>query len=889
MSKPASGEVTTLFDTKTFDDSASSLFGSEVQVAQSLEDKPVKELTDAECAIEAERLTSISHKAFLDSMSMQANILAGHDISETRTLLDENLDYLAVSKLYDESFTRLKDVRTEQDLRDVSRTYDANIANEITEPLDLLVDNALSDPLDYVELLRHTEEFIAHAMKTDKHFELTEEEFLTSNPRFQYLFEHTVVTVLSAIKVRSEMLNWDKAVLLEALSDLAVWDYVPDSSNRCTRFLTASMVDIGGVFGVETAQKIFPRLLEKTDTYWATENARHQDYEKPWDSSEDDDFGPYELFNAQRMSEQPADYDYDSSLSYSQSQSAEEVYLGDRNYVFDEDMAGMHKTLCEAVRMRAFSSDEVDAASKALVDVLQYESSGTVVFYVRAFEHLGPQAYPALLEGINSPDLLTRKMCENILFDIELGDMRVEEGMVKIYGQMFQLVNDEARSRIVTDIVRARRISPRGDWGAFDEAGRARGLFKLDGEDFRNSTAGPEPIAKQLNMDLQGMIRSVCIPRADETLDRRLEREKVLRSYLDNFSQVVDGFHQDTGVWLNSLELHEQALFIHHITTAASESEVKDIKAIATKYGSIALATYTALEYGESGYELTAFLKSPSVDESFKNRVLDGYFNLTRRAYEWRNVFAAAEVGQNYKFSEELYEAFVRKSSEYFRAAIIVEHEEDDHVKAAKRAELVHSLEQISFALSTLKGLYDDPKSLILEVPRLIKNKRGEWAPARNNPDIQPEYLDADHTVRESEGSIRWVLVNQKNQASVTVLVRPKATQRGEARVNFTVTNQNAEVVRIGIDLSDWGKASGNTEKPYAVSLDLGTGEIDRSGDRIVYPSERVGNILGVVAGSQRGHAEESFSSEAVKNFAGVADALTAHLLNRYPPATSNF
>ena len=97
----------------------------------------------------------------------------------------------------------------------------------------------------------------------------------------------------------------------------------------------------------------------------------------------------------------------------------------------------------------------------------------------------------------------------------------------------------------------------------------------------------------------------------------------------------------------------------------------------------------------------------------------------------------------------------------------------------------------------------------------------------------------------------------------------------------YKITNKTKGVeTRIGVDLSDYGEYIGMPGKKPVVSLDLGTGVPDREVG--MYPSKRVGRVLGLVAGSEGGHNEASFSPEAARHFEAIAHSFVSFMEKRF-------
>ncbi len=539
--------------------------------------------------------------------------------------------------------------------------------------------------------------------------------------------------------------------------------------------------------------------------------------------------------------------------------------------LLDEDN-GFHYKVVELAGEHEWENPQV--ASQFLSRYLAGESSGCLRAYIKAFENIGVDAaVPALLKNLQSEDTYTRRFSAEVLFGLELGERGVSEGEVEIFGKMFRLVQDKGQRHIVESLTSARRLDSHGRWAAFGSTGEVQGTFAV-AEDTLRLRGTDNNVATEILLDvnLQKLFKEACLARVDETPEERAFREGVFKDYLVHFGEVIDGLYDRTGVWLNSLELHEQAFFVHVYKRAVEEGRADNLEAMVHTYGEEALKVYVTMEYGESGEAITRFLSSEEVSEYTKREVLRAFYSISGRAQEWRRVFERAEVRLDHQFSAEVHEAFIRKASEYFRAAMLIERGEGGDVTTG---DLLESLNSIGHSLKILRGLYSKDSALILE----------------GNPQVQAECADPECTKLLEEACVTWILRDKLDDSRVVVSVRPEATVAvgdrlgGEARINFRVTNKAEGLeTRLGLDISDYGDVVEDLGRPAVVSLDLGTGRPDREAG--VWPSERVGRVLGIVEGSEGGHNEASFSPESAEHFTSLANEFTNYMENRYGSVT---
>lgn len=514
--------------------------------------------------------------------------------------------------------------------------------------------------------------------------------------------------------------------------------------------------------------------------------------------------------------------------------------------------------------------DKAVEFSISLIDVCPW---GSLKAFSEAMEVVGTEnSVSILLSHLSDENERIRRFVAETLFRLELGERGVENGELEVFGKVFKLTSKKEQRYIIESLQAARRLDSHGRWGVFDKNGEAKGIFTIDAQDI--SPQHNEVVKKSIDLELDNLFREACIRRVDETVEERLLREEVFGEYLAHFSQVIDGMHARTGVWLNSLELHEQAFFVHVYRKAVSEGRETYVENIIKNYGEEALKVFVTMEYGESGNAILEFLGSRDVPEYTKKTILSSYYTLLSKVDVWRNVFENAEIVTGHHFASEVYEAFIRKSSEYFRAAMVIEKGKSGDVTMS---ELIESLSAVVYSINVLEGLYKETSNLKLE----------------GKPQVQAECVDPECTMLIEDARTTWVLSDQKNGDRVVLSVRPRATVMvgsrpgGEARINFKVSNKNKGLeARIGLDLSDYGDFIGDYDKKPVVSLDLGTGLPNNESG--IYPSQRVGRVLQLVEGSEGGHNEASFSPEAVENFESIAKNFVNFMERKFETPVGN-
>lgn len=526
--------------------------------------------------------------------------------------------------------------------------------------------------------------------------------------------------------------------------------------------------------------------------------------------------------------------------------------------------ADLQKFIISSVVNKHAGADTASEASEFLVSLIP-AAGGMGDSFREAFEKLGTNnSHRVLLEALKNENELSRKMSAEILFRLEVGKIGItdREG-VKYFDKVYQLAtaNDpEFFVRLYRQgNAYVRRLDTQGSIGVFNGTDdRLLGRFQLQLE-------SPETLVKAPVSEITS--RDVFLPKADETVEERRIRESMLQLYLAGYGKIFDQVDRQTGIKLSSLDLHEQGWFISYYSTATPEQH-QVLTTFIKRYGELGLKAFLALDYGESGDSILNYINESAGNESQQLTLFSQFHKISVRAMEWRRVFEQAELGSALKFSAEIHEALLRKSSEYFRAALMIERGEGGTVTWE---ELLQSMQQISFALDALRGLYDKGSSLVLEKP---KGEKG------TNPQVLAEAIDKKSKVVAEGALTTWTLVDTKSGTRVVVSVRPQATIKGEARMNFRVVNEGKGVMaRIGVDLSNHGGSEDGKEGVPAVSLDLGTGSVDKANR--VFPSQQVGNILEMVEGSEGGHNEGSFSSNVAEHFEDIAHAFVNYMEQR--------
>lgn len=633
-----------------------------------------------------------------------------------------------------------------------------------------------------------------------------------------------------------EMNHADKISIMESLTRYVCNNYGYYKVNQVEAALIAgSMLNVAGTDS-------FPyilRIIRHVTNYAYSVNNNDEDYIQKEERSETDPYVRSFYCDAK-------DYYYDTFLE------------------FDEPSQYFCLAyLIKDVGTRQWLEEDKKSVVLFLCDIASLNSEGNVHNFADVFQSIGVEySVPALLRNLESEDLFTRRMSAVILYRLEIGNVGItsSEG-VEYFNKIYCLAKAGDEDFLVNLYKQGnafvKRIDSEGSIGVFDGNKTLLGFFKLD-----LAAKGQKVDAPVFEI----ASKDVFLPKADETEEQRAEREKLLEFFLKQYEGLYGQIYEKTGIRLSNLKLYEQGWFVIYFSKASEDEKERFLKFLGDQ-GELGLKVFLALDYGGTGEEILNYSNSSRASQETQNEVLLNFYNISNRAFEWRKVFEKAEEGLPCTFSAEVHEALIRKSSEYFRSALAIEQGRGGDVD---ERELLRSMESVCFALDELRELYSDNSDLSLE--RTQK---------------QAECADKECTHMIADARTTWSFVNNITGTRITVSVRPEQTFQqgnrpgGEARMNFRIVNKDKGFeTRIGIDLSDYGEYIGIMGKPPVVSLDLGTGVIDKEAD--IYPSQRVGRVLGLVEGSEGGHNEASFSTSAALHFEAIAKGFNGYISGRF-------
>lgn len=525
----------------------------------------------------------------------------------------------------------------------------------------------------------------------------------------------------------------------------------------------------------------------------------------------------------------------------------------DLTYLSDESGI-VHRQACAAISRHTWDSSEVGLVAETLSTLMSYDSAGSLHHYVAAYESLGVEAgYPVLLNNLKSEDVLVRRMSAEILFRLELGDIGVSAEGVNYLGKRYDLGNYNS-----TDVF-VHRLDQHGHIGVVSRAaGKLEGYFDL-------ALDVPEDVVKSEVRAL--VLKDLFMEKADETSQERSIREAYLQQFLAHYEEIYkDPFFEALGVRLNSLDLHEQGWFVLFYMEAKEKGDtatLEDLAGFASVYGEIGLKAFLTMDYGGSGTEIMEFAKSDVLSIDQKRELFSTYYRMSQEAIVWRNLFDEVAEKMGLGIAPQLHEAFIRKSSEFFRSGAALTEMADTDLYH----ELQANMQTILSGLQVLEGLYDPSRPLELKT-----SKKGAVVGRRT----VAERSIADETLMVEDGQFTYELTDAAGTNEVFITIRPLATVKGEARIGFIVRQNKDATTQVRFSLDRVSDGS--------LSLDMGIGQIIPTVDgETTYPADRVAHTL--VESVEGGHNTASFKdSPFSRDFESIARAtatyLDTHLLN---------
>ncbi len=520
---------------------------------------------------------------------------------------------------------------------------------------------------------------------------------------------------------------------------------------------------------------------------------------------------------------------------------------------------------CTGVLDRDSTTDEDrEGISRLVNSMMDDHVFGNLKNYVEVYEKLGPRySVEPLLQNLRSENDTRRRVSAEILYRMELGKIVATEEGAEYLGKLYDLGKYNDPDFFV------RRLNNSGLMAVLvEDGGSIEGVFPLELE-------SQEDVVQSEVRQL--MSEELFLPKADETPAQREQRERYLQLFLENYEDIFnDDFFEGTGVRLNSLDLHEQGWFLLTYlelsekgvdeTSGENPPKLEELKNFVSKYGEYGLKTFLALEYGGSAEDILEFASSSELTEDEKEAIFKNFYGIANEAFNWRGIFNQVEENVDHEFAPQVHEAFIRKNAEFFKAAQMIAKGEAEDITIN---ELLKRMNTIAFSMYVLKGLHKADSSLELE----------------QNPQHQGEYDSKGNLIENATST--YIMRDKQLGARVVVSIRPNPTVKkgkragGEARINFKVTDlESGDQARIAFDLSDYGEYIGKEDKPPVVSLDLGVGEPDREDG--IWPSQRVGRVLGLVEGSEGGHNELSFKPETAEHFPEVAEQFRDYIKAKF-------
>ena len=555
------------------------------------------------------------------------------------------------------------------------------------------------------------------------------------------------------------------------------------------------------------------------------------------------------------------DYEYWADEGFEEESTAEVHYYNDPAYLefAEPEHFGFHSSVVQSIADYPWDENDKPIVSRFLAGYLDVNSLGSLGKYVDAFENLGVEnSVPLLLGKLKDDNVLSRRMSAEILFRLELGKIGVTEEGVDYLGKLYDLGKYNDPDFFV------RRLNNSGLMAILEEeGGNIEGVFPL------NLHAEEDVVQAEIR---QLVSQELFLPKADETSEQRQQREQYLQLFLENYENIFnDDFFENTGVKLNSLDLHEQGWFLLSYLNLAEQENgegLEHLKTFVREYGEYGLKSFLSLEYGGSGQEILDFTETTELTKEEKSAIFKNFYGIANEALNWREVFGRIDVDAKFGFAAQVHEALIRKNAEFFKAAQIIAKGEGQGISMG---ELLDSMSSVREALSVLRGFYQDGSKLELDGSR------------DNNPDIASEYMDATHEEKAEGARQTWYFNDPETGDKIKVLIRPESTYTKGltgARINFEVNLRNGNDVRIAFDVSHYHELMDEEDAEPVVSLDLGVKYGNRKNPR--FSTQNVGNVLDIVPESEGGHNEASFAGVTPDNFKEISYGFISYLKSRY-------
>jgi len=469
-------------------------------------------------------------------------------------------------------------------------------------------------------------------------------------------------------------------------------------------------------------------------------------------------------------------------------------------------------------------------------------------------------------------DPYMKRVAAKMLCRMELGRIGISEEGVRYLDKVFDLAEYNNPDFFV------QRLTSEGDIGIFDEkTQKLLKYFKLKGLD--------SPQAKIKAQVLDFVFETFFTPRADETPEQRKQKENYIEELKEHYFEIIkDALFEETGMRFNNLSFKEQGWFLQLLFRADNQTK-KRLETFVEKYGEFGIKAFTAMEYDEENY-----LKILEIGERFEEerakRIFLEYWQIYDLSDGIREIFKESlkagkpPLPENIvkAFPQQVQEAFIRRSQDVLLGALATLEEKGE---AVSKKDILYSLYGIRRLLELVgASLLSEKKKPKYE----IFNRSGQPLPSPEKRGHQSYFLE----LRDKDSGQTYIL---------KILIRPRATEKGEARIQFEVrfntdrpnlilkeafTSERTDKRTNRKTRSSRLRASLDLDRFYnRISLDLGSSPY--KSEKFSREGDIVGKILALRNKYYGSHNPLSFD-EAIsqpENFAAVAQNFNAYLRKR--------
>jgi hypothetical protein len=319
-----------------------------------------------------------------------------------------------------------------------------------------------------------------------------------------------------------------------------------------------------------------------------------------------------------------------------------------------------------------------------------------------------------------------------LLFRLELGQLGISEDGVNYLGKIYDVGEYNDPKNFV------QRLTGMGDIGIFDDNRILQKYFTLDCDELINEE-------KIIKADLKDFtINTLFFKKKNETDEERIEREKYLNEFLENYFEFYnDDFFKKTNVSFNNLNFKEQGWFLIYFKNT-DDNEKKQLIDFAKIYGESGLKTFLSLESGRHmGSTILDIGEQLKQDPETANALFTEFGNIidsaginTDRLVEiYNSIFYDKQIDRdeaNYSIMKKAYELLFNVS---------IQIKEDDSFSGKNEA--------VTKAIDSIRSQDHIQKKAIEDLAALAEKFNGLYTKAHDimlygsqeRADLQPEIM----------------------------------------------------------------------------------------------------------------------------------------------------